>query len=411
MLKTRGDIFPRLFIALMVFPMGLCAGGGYEATGYLTYTTYGSSTEPTYKSVLMFQILAVGGEWRIRTEPVIKGLGGIGLFEASSWTNDSVLTTTVFSSAYHNPQSPFEDLRDWLIESKREEVFFTNQNPKLKVTKDYEKLFPPTGVSNLSGLFPSSNANNVAVATVSRGKFPPITASQIALLWFALTVQPAQEVSTNRFLFQIWDDGNHNRTRFRQARWDKFSEAPFLVSSAEYNWVGQQHHEDGRWSSINTADVADPLGVAARYEVIATTNLGEFLLPLSFKLVRFDTKQFTKVVSTVVASIVKARPISNSPSAFNFSGRTLITDYRLSAGELKGNPLMYIVDSNYLPSVEDLYESSLYKRDKNIDKRNSNDLQDSPSKSNIRWNLIAVFGVSSLIFALFMWKIEQRKVP
>ena len=137
-----------------------------------------------------------------------------------------------------------------------------------------------------------------------------------------------------------------------------------LIARARYSWSGIEILPDGAVASINTSDVAEPLGVAAHYDVEALTNFSQMSLPLKFKLTRFDHKQRKDdpkaVVATVIASVVciKPLPVDVSPSAA-LPGKTFVNDYRLSAGALRGRHLAYVVDSTPLPATEQLKQSRL----------------------------------------------------
>lgn len=320
------------------------ANSGYEVTGHLTYTAYAGAGEPRTKNVLMFQVQAANGRWRIRTEPVERGPRDIGYFEASGGTNDSVFALTAFQTPGQEAKSPFTGLRAHLKETHSEAVFFTNPPPP-QMPEDYARLMSPSDPSGLNARPFSSHANNVAVASVVKGAFPQVTSSHVALLWFAFVASKANEPDS-KHLFQIWDDGNRNAIRFRNARWGRFSESPFLVERAEYCWTGYQIFEDGRQENIRTSDVSNPVAIAARYEVIATTNLAGWRFPQHFTLTRYSTIQTgaesPHIVTTIVATTVAARRFSPpEPLQVTVPGKTYVTDYRGP-----GRPENYFLDSD-----------------------------------------------------------------
>jgi hypothetical protein len=280
----------------------------------------------------MFQVQIANGGWRIRTEPVVRGPKVIGYYEASGGTNDSVFALTAFQTAMQKAESPFSDLRAKLIETYTEAVFFTNPPPP-QMPEELARQFAPSEPTKLNAKPFSSQANNVAIATIGKGNFPPVASSHIGFLWFAFTPPRVQQDGTNQLLFQVWDDGNPTKRRFRQARWHSFSEPPQLISSADYIWSGWQWLEDGRQENLRTSDVSNPLATAARYEVITTTNLAEWRLPQHFKLTRYATIQTgpepPRIVSTIVATTVAVRQFSpTEPLQVTVPGKTFVSDYR-----------------------------------------------------------------------------------
>ncbi|MEI2725878.1 MAG: hypothetical protein V9H26_20890 [Verrucomicrobiota bacterium] len=182
-------------------------------------------------------------------------------------------------------------------------------------------------------------------------------------------------------------------------------EPPHLVSSAVYGWVGKQILPNGTLEDINTSDVSKPFDMAARYDVDVPTNCSGLKLPLSFKLTRFDTERSEnkepKVVSTVVASVIKVSLLtSNESLEVKVPGKTFVSDYRLSAGELKGAHLGYLLDSNTPPTTEQIKQGSLYKRTSEIAKT-------SPPKPYLRWALLA-FLLAFPVVAIIFWKYLAR---
>lgn len=111
-------------ILLMGLGHRAIADNGYEVTGHLTYTAYAAAGEPKTKNVLMFQVQAANGRWRIRTEPVAREPRDIGYFEASGGTNDSVFALTAFQTPGQEAKSPFTGLRAQLKETHSGAVFF-----------------------------------------------------------------------------------------------------------------------------------------------------------------------------------------------------------------------------------------------------------------------------------------------
>src|SRR5438552_4177397 len=73
-----------ILATLLLASVGVArASDGYEAMGHLTFTHFDASGKPKSKNVMMFDVKVAGTKWRIRTEPVIECMGGIGFFEAS----------------------------------------------------------------------------------------------------------------------------------------------------------------------------------------------------------------------------------------------------------------------------------------------------------------------------------------
>ncbi|MBP9899839.1 MAG: hypothetical protein IT579_24085 [Verrucomicrobia subdivision 3 bacterium] len=357
--------------------------------------------------MMMFDVNVGAINWRIRTEPVIECEGGIGYYEASLSTNDCILMVTGLESAYKSSESPFQSLRTKLKESKKDDVYFATANPKIQtaIPNSFSgsaafKKMPVTSEKATANL-----VDNVAIADVLQSKYPRVDPSYVAFLCFAFTPPNEQKDGTNKMLLQIWDDGNRQKTRFRHASWNQFAEPPHLVSSAVYGWVGKQILPNGTLEDINTSDVSKPFDMAARYDVDVPTNCSGLKLPLSFKLTRFDTERSEnkepKVVSTVVASVIKVSLLtSNESLEVKVPGKTFVSDYRLSAGELKGAHLGYLLDSNTPPTTEQIKQGSLYKRTSEIAKT-------SPPKPYLRWALLA-FLLAFPVVAIIFWKYLAR---
>jgi hypothetical protein len=303
------------------------AADGYEAIGYLTYTSFDLLGNALSKRVLMFDV-KIGKTWRIRTEPVVEG--GIGFQESFSSTNNCIWALTAFEAAYKPSDSPFQGLRSELKESKRADVYFTNRTLKLP-----ERAAPYSARHSVS---------NVAIATGLTGKYPPMDPSYAAFLWFAFTPPSKQADGTNQMLLQIWDDGNPNRARFRAARWTQFAEPPKLVSGAVYNWTGREFLPDGTVATIDGGDAPRPMEMAAHYEVDGTTNLAGLMLPCEMKLTRYSSTAAKdgkpRVLTTDVAVVTSVRLLSpNEPLEAPLPGKTWVSDYRVSARGLKPEPL------------------------------------------------------------------------
>ena len=76
-------VYGIMAMLLVVCGVSASAANGFEAMGYLTYTTFNALGDATYKNVMMFNVKAGANTWRIRTEPVIERAGGIGYYEAA----------------------------------------------------------------------------------------------------------------------------------------------------------------------------------------------------------------------------------------------------------------------------------------------------------------------------------------
>lgn len=312
------------------------AADGYAAIGHLTHTRFDALGKPVFKDLIMFEVKVDGARWHVRTEPVRES--GVGYDEVGYGTNDEVVKVSAFDTAYSSSKSPFANLRKELKETRKEDLSLTNS--RVNIEEIYSKKFPTLVVSK------KENANHVyndAVANVRKGKFPGVDSSYAALLWFAFNPPIEQKVGTNRMLLQIWDDGSPNKTRFRQASWKQFEQAPHLVSGAQYEWIGKELLPDGRFEAIKIVDASKPLSTAVRYEVGGTTNLGSIVLPLGFTLTRFNSKRVgneePKVVTTVEASVVSVRQLSAEESLeVEVPGNTIFTDLRGSITERVKKP-------------------------------------------------------------------------
>ncbi len=326
------------------------AAAGYEAIGHLTYTAFDDSMKPAAKRIILFDV-KVSRTWHVRTEPVIECKNGIAYQEGFSDTNNCIWSLTAFEAAYKPSDSPFQDLRGELKNSMKGDVYFTNASPRL-----------PAWAARSSSKAPSGHSvRNVAIATLLNGQYPPMDPSYAGLLWFAFTPPSAQGDGTNQMLPEIWDEGNPHRIRFRRARWTQFVESPKLVSGASYNWVGKEFLPDGTVATIKVSDVPLPMGLAARYEVEATTNLNGLLLPSKMKLTRYATKAAKdgklRVLTTDVAVVTSVRLLpANESLAAKLPGLTYVSDYRVSAGSPNGEPTHYSLNAGPLPSAGEAYQ-------------------------------------------------------
>jgi RNA polymerase sigma factor (sigma-70 family) len=328
-------------VALAITGDNVRAADGFEVMGYLTYTSFNAPGKPRSKAVMMFDVKVAGESWLIRTEPVLHGKGGMGFYEASSTTKDCVVSLTALDSAYKSSESPFQKLRAQLMESNKDDVYFTN--PPFVIPAAISNVFRTT-VPN-----PSNSVGNVAVARVVSGKNPPVDSSYAAFLWFAFSPPRVQIDGTNKLLLQIWDDGNPLKARLRRATWNQYAESPHLVSSAVYAWEGKYLLPSGKLDDIDVSDVSKPLEMAVRYEVEEATNFSAFRLPLNFRMTRFNTKRLEKeepgVSSSVVASVVKVGPFSSAKFLeVRAPGKTYVSDYRFSDGELNPRPRNYLIE-------------------------------------------------------------------
>jgi hypothetical protein len=319
------------------------AAEGYAAIGHLTYTVFDDSLKPTDKRVIMFDV-KVGKTWHVHTEPVIECENGTAYQEGFSVTNNCIWLLSAFEAAYRPSESPFQNLRRELKRSLKDDVYFSNAPPKL----------PGWAARSSSKATSGHSVNNVAIATVLNGKYPPMDPYYAGFLWFAFTSPSAQGDGTNQMLLEIWDEGHPNRARFRRATWTQFAESPKLVSSAVYNWVGKEFLPDGTVATIAVSDVPQPMGMAARYEVEGTTNLSGLMLPSKLKLTRYATKAAKdgkpRVLTTDVAVVTSVRLLSaNESLAANLPGRTYVSDYRVSARGLNGKPTSYLLDGGCFP--------------------------------------------------------------
>jgi hypothetical protein len=394
--------------ALLARKQAVSAAISYDAEGYLIYTTISVSGTPTGKQVLMFDAKISGDKWRIRTEPVIETNGGIEFFEMGI-TSDSMLELTVLARGYDPGDSPFPELRAYLKEAKKEEVFFTSADARLReamVTSYYAEHFLHGHRSAARGrTTTASNINNVAVAVARRGGPPPADETFGAFLCFAFTPPSPRSDGTNQMLPQIWDDGNSRATRFRRAKWTTFDEPPRLISSAVYGWRGATVLPDGTLEDLRRPDATDLVTTAAvRYEVVSSTNFCGLRLPLDFRLSRFTTKDHV-LVSTVVASTIKLTQIrSQDVSDIQLPPRTLVADYRSSPRGASGSAVTYLVISNVSASSLGLKHSIMC-----LGKRGNT--QRSPRAQVIRWLLIAVLILPLAGMICFRKHLRFKKEP
>lgn len=291
---------------------------------------------------MMFEVEVAANKWRIRTEPVIQGQGGIGYYEAAYTTNDSVFKLTVLESAYRSSESPFGSLQAELKKAKREDVYFTNTSRIEVYSSSNSSLIHGRSTNAPVGMEAANHIHNVAVAVEAKGKFPPVDSSYVATLWFAFTPPNGQMDGTNKMLLQIWDDGNPQKTRFRRASWKQLTEYPNLVSDAVYGWAGKQLLPDGYLDDLKKSGWIKPESIAAHYEVNGVTNVDGLTLPLNFKLTRFNSKRLgsetPKIETTIEASVVKAGRFSSGRSLdVHIPGKTVVSDYRLSRQMLDSN--------------------------------------------------------------------------
>lgn len=347
----------------------LCAGHsgfsgsikGYDALGYLTYTAWDASGIPRGKNVMLFVVKIKGDKWLIHTEPVNEAKGAISYFEGGGAT-DSVFMVSVCQGAPVPAEPRLRALRAELQLTKKDDVFF--QNRPLPMPAALSNLLHHSGsAANSTG---AKIVENNAVARALEGKYPAVDASYVAFLWFAFTPPSPEARGEDPMLLQTWDDGHLVEHRFRLATWRQFSEPPHLASWVLYQWAGMELPPSGRWIEIDTSDVSQPARAAARYDVSATTNLEDEVLPRQFALKRYATwhpqNEDPKVVSTIQASVVSVSRLAPSePLEVKLPPRTFVSDYRLSSKELRGNPLRYMLSSSPPPDLKDLKAKSIYK--------------------------------------------------
>ena len=234
MLANRGlssvpPILPAAFAALIAAALlsattaRSLGAEGYEAVGYLNYTGLDASGKAFVKKVMMFDVRVQANAWHIRTETVIECQGGIGYYEASGGSNDSVIYMIVAAAGYKPSESPFGNLRTELQESEKEAVLFMRDQHSKKNDSAPARVAPP------------NRSDSVAFARVYTGRYPPVDPSEIALLWFAFTPPCPQADGAENMLLQTWDDGHQDSRCFRRATWSQFEGPPALVSGVVYN--------------------------------------------------------------------------------------------------------------------------------------------------------------------------------
>lgn len=349
-----------LSVLLLWSCAGVRADNGFAAMGYLTYTRFDAGSNSTHQKVMMFEVTVLGSAWHIRTEPLIEGTA-VGYYEVSNSTNGFVLCVKALEFAYNRADSPFQTLRAELKQSKPDEVSFKSPPPSAvsAVVSNYLRQWSPgeTKITN--------RADNIAVATVFKGDYPPADPSYAALLRFVFRTPDPLSDGANELLPQIWDDGNSEKIRFRRARWRPCAESPKLVSGAVFDWIGKELLPDGTWADLNVSDVDRPLETAVVCEVGATTNFAGSLLPLEFRLTRFKPKRSRTgeqlVSSTVAATVTRlSTPAPGKDLEVKFPGKTFVTDFRLGTGGSRHTPLRYLVDSDVFPGTDQLPQSSFY---------------------------------------------------
>ncbi len=392
-----------LFLALCVE----CAASddptvGYDALGHLTYTTLDASGLATGKNTLVFDVKVKGERWRVRTEPLIQRKGQIAYFEGGLGPDDCVLMVTAFADPLQPAEPRLEALRAQLRRSSRDEV--RSASSTVAVPGVLSNILRRAAAS--AKLNRTNTVNNAAIARAKRGKYPSVDPSFVAFLWFAFTPPSEEADGTSRMLLQIWDDGNPLEDRFRDAEWHEFAEAPHLVSRAVYQWAGRRATPDGRWARINISDVARPAGVAARYDVDVTTNIGSLVLPLRFRLTRFSTDRSAKeapiAVSTISASVLSVSQLAPSESLeVQVPARTFVSDYRLAETQPAGTSLRYMLRSNSLPAIEQLKKTSAHRRavrDATVS---------SAKQALIRWAVLVSLALVPVILILLFGKVHR----
>jgi len=348
-----------------VFPLVLCilasyipALSGYEATGYLTYTTSDSVARPAARSSTLFQVRIEGAQWRIRTEPAIERQGGIAYHEAWNDTNGVITAVTALSKGINALDSPFTSLRAHLASAGG-----LKSSSHLQPSDEDNPLGAPGFLK--SG---TNNIGNAAVAVARKSTFPPIDSSYIGFVWYVFTAPTVETAGGQGMLMQVWDDGNPTRTRFRRASWAQFPQEPFLLSSASYTWAGIEIGADGARRTLNLPGGVPPARPAARYEVTSATNVQGLTLPLRFKLERFQSQSAEGSVNTLLTTIngvtvTACAGMNNAVAAVPvLPTRTYVSDYRMAADGLKDRSLHYMVESNGLPSMTAVKKSAIFRR-------------------------------------------------
>ena len=328
---------------------------GYEVNGYFVYTVFGETGGPVYKEVRLFNVKVSIPEWFIRTEPLEEGKNGIGYWEVCNTTNGDVIVLTGLAAAYDSNKTPLKSIRAIVNElgetnlnllHHQTPIFHQNPSPAPSVTK------------NLS--------DNVAVARHYVGNVPPADESFASLLWFAYTKQTGLKGDSTEtgLMPKIWDDGKPSDHEMRYAIWTNFENEPYLIKNAQFRWSGVDRPSDG--SEIKVASSINSSDPAATYQVYATTNLAELVLPLSFELTRFASVRSIsdrpKRLTSIVASVVNVSLVeSPSTLAIEPPGKTVVSDYRFAAKETKGLPFTYSVMTNLSPDTNVIMVSHGYK--------------------------------------------------
>lgn len=396
---TRATILPAVFAVLTAAALLLACSvrsfgaEAYEAVGYLKYTGLNASGEPVVKRVMMFDVRVQTNAWHIRTETVIECQGGIGYFEASGGSNDSVLHMMVTAAGYKPSESPFGSLRTELKESEKEAVYFERDQHGNK-----NNSAPARAAT-------TNRTDSVASACVYAGRYPPVDPSEIALLWFAFTPPSPQADGAEKMLLQTWDAGHRESRRFWRATWSQFAGPPALVSGAIYHWAGQELRPDGSKASIGTSGAA----IAARYEVLESTNCAGVTLPMKFQLTRFVSERpdithanAPHVRTTVVASVVRVSVgASEGPAQIAFPGKTYVIDQRPSGVQLNGAPISYIRNSNSLPTVQEVKQSGKY--------RVLPTARSVAAKPRPRWIIMVFLVVSTLVLFVLLWQKRRSR--
>jgi len=381
---------------------------GYQALGHLSYTLFDSSDRPIYKECLLFDVYVIGDHWRIRTEPVVQKPNGIVYYDTWLTSNCCVIAVTALAPVNTSAESPLQKMRRDLLQTRQDDIAFASES--LPVDEITSSLVARTGgravfrlpstVSPQDALIRTNRVGNTSITRLTSGAFPSPDPSFASVLCFVFTPPTVLTEGKDRFLPQMWDDGSAPLIRFRAAVWQQCPDLPYLVCTAQFAWQGMECLPGGKSRPISIQDVSSPLDTAARYLAEGSTNVGGHVLPVKFSVTRFDPRllqgrplRVTSVDGVAVAFNVLTTAVLSEPTV---PDRTYAIDYRVSAGELKGKPVNYAMDTNGVPSVERLVKSPAYKRT----------LTASRLSASGRYESALLFGVLLLvpILATMFWR-------
>jgi hypothetical protein len=405
----------RVMAVLLLCPVLPCmpaAGPAFEATGYVTYTRFDLAGQPDGKSMRLFVANVVGSDWHIRTEPGIRGPDTVAFGEATATPEQEVVMLLGLPSPGGNSHPALAHLRHELEAARHSHLVFVNP-PIPPLPAPYAALVSPvdstqpesTGAGPAEQRAPDHGI--LATATVLRGSIPLAEGMHVPLIRFALTPPAVPAVGQAGMLPQVWDDGNRE-VSFREATWEVFPTPPHLVASAVFRRKGVRLRLDGSVIPPDTTETSSPDGISARYEVKATTNHSGLTLPLRATLTRFaaaSTDRGEARIRTAYELVLMNVTLTRTARVpeLVFPSKTRVNDYRVSAGELRGKQVSYVLDSGPLPTSEQVRRSEHYALA-------LADLQRRPPQpQRNRLPVVLLLAVLGLLPAVVLWRLKRTQ--